>query len=65
MSRVRITCGGNNKCLQICGCKLSYKVILGPTNPGPTSLLYNGNRFFRGGKERPRRDADPSPLLVP
>ena len=29
------------------------------------SLLYNGYRVFPGGKERPGRDADPSPLLVP
>ena len=28
---------------------------------GPPSLLYNGYRFFPGGKERPERDADPSP----
>jgi len=27
----------------------------------PTSLLYNGYRVFPGGKERPGRDADPSP----
>ena len=26
----------------------------------PPSLLYNGHRVFPGGKERPRRDADPS-----
>ena len=32
---------------------------------GPPRLLYNGYRFFPGGKERPGRDADPSPLLVP
>jgi len=32
---------------------------------GPTNLLYNGYRVFPGGKERPGRDADPSPLLVP
>jgi len=25
------------------------------------SLPYNGYRFFPGGKQRPRRDADPSP----
>ena len=31
---------------------------------GPTSLLYNGYRAFSGGKERPGRDAGPSPLLV-
>jgi len=36
-----------------------------PDRPrGPTSLLYNGYRVFSGGKERPGRDADPSPLLV-
>jgi len=29
------------------------------------SLLYNGCRVLPGGKERPGRDADPSPLLVP
>jgi hypothetical protein len=27
----------------------------------PPSLLYNGHRVFPGGKERPGRDADPSP----
>jgi hypothetical protein len=33
-----------------------------PDQPwGPTSLLYNGYRAFSGGKERPGRDADPSP----
>ena len=32
---------------------------------GPTSLLYNGYRVFLEDKERPERDADPSPLLVP
>jgi hypothetical protein len=32
---------------------------------GPPSLLYNGYRVFPGGKERPGRDADPSPLRVP
>ena len=37
-----------------------------PDRPwGPPSLLYNGYRVFLGGKERPGRDADPSPLLVP
>jgi len=37
-----------------------------PDRPwGPPSLLYNGHRVFPGGKERPKRDADPSPLLVP
>jgi len=33
-----------------------------PDRPwGPPSLLYNGYWFFPGGKERPGRDADPSP----
>ena len=36
-----------------------------PDRPwGRASLLYNGYRVFPGGKERPGRDADPSPLLV-
>ena len=29
---------------------------------GSPSLLYNENRVFPGGKERPERDADPSQL---
>ena len=34
-----------------------------PDRPwGPPSLLYNGYRVFPGGKERSRRDADPSTL---
>ena len=33
-----------------------------PNRPwGPPSLLYNGYRVFPGDKERPARDADPSP----
>jgi hypothetical protein len=33
-----------------------------PDRPwGPPSLLYNGYRVFPGGKERPWRDANPSP----
>ena len=28
---------------------------------GPSSLLYDGYRAFPGGKQRPGRDADPSP----
>jgi len=33
-----------------------------PDRPwGPLNLLYNGYRFFPGGKERPEPDADPSP----
>jgi hypothetical protein len=28
---------------------------------GPAHLLYNGYRVFPGGKERPGREADPSP----
>jgi hypothetical protein len=31
----------------------------------PLSLLHNEYRVFPGGKGRPGRDADPSPLLVP
>ena len=31
----------------------------------PRSLQYNGYRVFTGGKKLPRRDADPSHLLVP
>ena len=37
-----------------------------PERPwAPPNHLYNGYRVFLGGKERPGRDADPSPLLVP
>ena len=32
---------------------------------GSNQPPYNGYRVLRGGKERPGRDADPSPLLVP
>jgi hypothetical protein len=32
---------------------------------GPPSIPYNGYRVFPGGKDRPGREADPSPLLVP
>jgi len=33
-----------------------------PDRPwGPPSLLYNRYQVFPGGKERPGRDADPSP----
>ena len=33
-----------------------------PDRPwGTPSLLYNGYRVFHGSKERPGRDADPSP----
>jgi len=31
---------------------------------GSPSLLYNGYRVFPGGKERPGRDADPSPPSI-
>ena len=31
---------------------------------GPPNLLYNWYRFFPGGKERPGRKAEPSPLLL-
>ena len=34
-----------------------------PDRPwGPASLLYNMYQVFPGGKERPGRDADPSPF---
>jgi hypothetical protein len=37
-----------------------------PDRPwGPPSLLYNGYWIFTGGRKRPERDADPSPLLMP
>jgi len=43
--------GGGGEILRTC-----------PDRPwGPPSLLYNGYRVFPGGKERPGRDADPSP----
>jgi hypothetical protein len=32
---------------------------------GSPCLLYNGYRVFPRGRMRPRRDADPSPLLAP
>jgi hypothetical protein len=36
-----------------------------PDGPwGPPNLLYNGYRVFPEGKERPGRDADPSPLSI-
>jgi hypothetical protein len=36
-----------------------------PDRPrGPPNLLQNGYRVFPGGRKRPARDADPSPLLV-
>ena len=31
------------------------------SEPVQTSFLYNGYQVFPGGKERPGRDADPSP----
>ena len=34
-----------------------------PDRPwGPPSLLWDGYRVFPGGRKRPGRDADPSPL---
>jgi hypothetical protein len=37
-----------------------------PDQPwGPPILLCNGYRVFPGGRKRPGRDADPSPLLEP
>jgi hypothetical protein len=45
------------------GVRFSVPVQTGPG--GTPSLLYNGYWVFPGGKDRPGRDADPSPLLVP
>ena len=43
--------GGGGKIFRTC-----------PDRPwGPPSLLYNAHRVFPRGKERPGRDADPSP----
>jgi len=47
----RIPVGGGEEIFRTC-----------PDRPwDPPSLLYNGYRVFPGGKERPARDADPSP----
>jgi hypothetical protein len=43
--------------------RFSAPVQTGPG--GHPNLLYNGYRVFPGGKERPGREADLSPLLVP
>jgi len=43
-----------------CGARFTAPVQTKPW--GPPSLLYNRERTFPGGKERPGRDADPSPL---
>ena len=48
---IELRCGG--------GARFSAPVQTGPG--GPHSHLYNGYRVFAGGKERPGRDADPSP----
>ena len=45
--------------------KLRNNGIIPSLPPCVPSLMYNGYRVFPGGKERPGRDADPSPLLVP
>jgi len=59
------------KCLLPPGCNpiavnkyiISYQIFRTcPDRPwDPPRLLYNGYRVFPGGKERPGRDADPSP----
>ena len=42
------------------------EIFLLPDRPwGPPSLLNNGYRVFTGGGKRLRRDANPSPLLMP
>ena len=45
------------------GIESRWGEIFRPSRPalGPTQLLYNGCQVFPGGKERPGRDADPSP----
>ena len=43
--------------------RFSKPVQTGPG--GPPSLLYNKYRVFPRSKERPGREADPSPLLLP
>ena len=45
------------------GCKIFHTCPYWPW--GPPSLLYNGYRVFPMGKEGPKRDTKPSPLLVP
>jgi len=43
-------------------CNFSRTFHTCPDRPwGPPCLLYNRYRVFPGGKERPGRDADPSP----
>ena len=62
-------------CILVCGCRLATGWTVRGSNPGggeifrtcpnrlwgPSRLLYNGYRVFPGSKERPGRDADPSP----
>ena len=42
------------------GARFSASVQTGP-GAHPASFLYSGYRIFPGDKERPGRDADPSP----
>ena len=42
-----------------CSSSVGQNCIIQPW--GPPSLLYNEYRVFPGGKERPGREADPSP----
>ena len=46
-------------------CSIIMQYILFSTSHPWNNLLYNGYRVFPGGRKRPGRDADPSPLLVP
>ena len=65
MSTYKLTCGPGS----IVGIATDYRLdglgiesLSCPDRPwGPPILLYNGYRVFPGGKERPGRDADPSP----
>ena len=52
-------CGLDGPGIESCGGEI-FRIC--PGRPwGPPNLLYNGYRVFPGGKERPGRDADPSP----
>jgi hypothetical protein len=59
---MQLSSGSSSKCVVIYHerkCKFSLRTISLPW--GPPSILYNGYGVFPGGKERPGRDADPSP----
>jgi len=56
---VRLATGWTVRGSNTVGARFSAPVQTGPG--GPPNLLYNRYRVFPRGKERPRRDADPSP----